>query len=417
LRGTLAAALLSWGLLLPHPSPAAGRRLLATVDFGFDSFTERYSVVEEDTVENVAEFRSRLDLAYQLGRQGGDYFLLGGTSALGTSSDEYAGRLALGHRGRSTRLSFEGRLALKRFRENSSYSYGNDYRRLETVFYASRRVGSSDQILLTHYLEGMDFRARTEFDYDYLRSTTVLGWERSTGGLFYARAGLQATSKSIPDSTEIAYKAYGASLEVRKEIDGSRGFEGTVLVERRLYAHKPTRSPFWSLEGRFALRPLRWGAYGLKWETTAELYDYDWDSDVYFSYLETRTALLVTYRPGLLTDLAAGPSFAFLESSYSSMDRYREAGARVEAESSRISSLWVSLAAEVGWRNYEAYSADTEGALFSDFLYYRLDLFLAWKIGRGFSLDGFFDHQPEKHKRAGDDNTTTLFSVDLSYSF
>jgi len=115
--------------------------------------------------------------------------------------------------------------------------------------------------------------------------------------------------------------------------------------------------------------------------------------------------------------VSAGPAVGFLASGYSSRDRYREEGLRVEVEYTRIPSVWVSFAGELGRRSYQAYESNAAESLFSDYTYYRLNLFLNVRLWKGLSLNGFADHQPEKHKRAGDDNATTLFSLDLSYSF
>jgi hypothetical protein len=63
------------------------------------------------------------------------------------------------------------------------------------------------------------------------------------------------------------------------------------------------------------------------------------------------------------------------------------------------------------------YSFNRIRSILSDYSYDRVIPFATARIRDRFGLNGFFSHEPERHKREGDDSTITLFSFSLSYAF
>ena len=51
------------------------------------------------------------------------------------------------------------------------------------------------------------------------------------------------------------------------------------------------------------------------------------------------------------------------------------------------------------------------------YTYHRISLLATVKVWRSTSVNLFVHHLPENHKLEDDDATTTLFSLDVSYSF
>jgi hypothetical protein len=148
-------------------------------------------------------------------------------------------------------------------------------------------------------------------------------------------------------------------------------------------------------------------------ENILDGYFYDNNRDVYFDYLESRSSLLFFYFEDLRFYLGAGPTFGFFTSPYSQDDVYNEYGAKVAAEYS-WGRLWLSGSYEAGRRDY---NVDSDESIYSDFLYHRILTFATVRITTNTSLSLFVNHEPEDHRVEDDDSTTTLFSLDLSYSF
>jgi endonuclease I len=115
--------------------------------------------------------------------------------------------------------------------------------------------------------------------------------------------------------------------------------------------------------------------------------------------------------------IRAGPSLGFFSSNDSEVDEYRETGAKFSLEYARGITMWLSCTYERGWRSYNAYREDDPESIFSDYTFDRLTLFVTAKIWNQMGINSFFNHEPERHKREGDDSTITLFSFSLTYAF
>ena len=64
-------------------------------------------------------------------------------------------------------------------------------------------------------------------------------------------------------------------------------------------------------------------------------------------------------------------------------------------------------------------SAETDPTeiIFSDFVAHRVLMFLTVRPTQRTSVNLFVDHEPQRHKIEDDDSTTTLFSLDIAYTF
>lgn len=406
-------------LAISSPPSTAGEadHFSGIIDFGFDSFTEKYSVVEEDTVDNTVEFRTRLSLDYLRGTLFGDFLLLEAQANAGSNAMESTGRIKGAKSLHPARIAFEAWLTGKSFWKDTSYEYPNDYLRINGRLSLSRNIGEYTGIRISESIEQIDFDIRNEFDYDYFKSSTSLSFDHFNALSASLHGGLTAAYKSIPDSTEISYKSYSLNIDYRKEWSGRRSASITAVGERRSYAHEPVRSPYWSFFSLVSVKPLVSAPWGVSLEHTLEGYAYDTSTDIYFDYIENKTAILLRYIRGFRFDAGIGPMFAVLSSGDSRDDTYQEYGGKASVEYMDAGNLWISMTYELGRRSYDAYRDDPESAIFSDFFFNRFSLFTNWKVRDNAGINGFVSHEPRNYQRAGDDTSTTLFSLGVSYYF
>jgi hypothetical protein len=400
-----------------------GVRLTGSAGVGFDSFQEKYSIVDRDTLDSVNEFRTRLSLGLAAGTFARDYFLLEGRVQYGDDTYVSGGRLKLAKslwRG-ITRLGLEGDYARRQFGDNSSYQFANDYDRLFVRGHFKQSLGQSFALRLTDRFEYQNFEERTEFDYDYHRNRISLDGEFDWDITTLLNMGLSFVTMEIPDSTEIEYQAFGPTIEFR-HFGGL--YQRTVVqaaLERRDYVAGSPRSSFWSV---LAFLIAEWPfapTLSVLLENDFEWYRYDYSDPVYFNYVENRTALLLKMNPSFNLSFGAGPTFGFLDSRVSTEDVYKEVGAKVALEYNRGAAVWVSFEYEPGKRTYKTFSDATQTvddiSLFSDYTYHRLSLFANVRVWDGLTFSSFLDFSPEDHKREGDDATATLISLSLTYFF
>jgi hypothetical protein len=403
-------------LLLPRVLSAG--HVTGAVEIGFDSFTEKYSIIEQDTLDRLTEFRTRLNLGYFQGSILKDYLRVEGQGLIGESSYDGVGRVKLTSGFDSmTRFLLDSEIMKRSFRDSSEYTFANDFLKYNLRTYLKRSINPSASVKLTERFEWMDFDKRTEFDYDYIRSHLVLSgdFEPDFSTLYHGAFGL--ATKSIPDTTEISYKAYTMALEMRRSFGIYRQFFLAVDGERRLYAHEPARSSFWAVQSNISSQPLRFGSLVLSLENMFESYIYDRDSDVYFDYIEDRAAALLNYHRSFDLSFGMGPTIGAFVSRSSPEDEYKEYGGKMSVDLSRGTSLWLSGSYELGRRDYNEDEDSPIGVLFSDFTYQRIFLFATIRMWNNLSLNLFLTHEPEDHRIEDDDSTTTLFSLDLGYSF
>ncbi len=404
-------------VVVTNASAAHAGQITGVIETGFDSFREKYSIIEEDTLDEVTEFQTRVGLGYLHGDRFRDFFLLESRAVAGNNIYEGEGKLKIAASGGAYRFGADIEGALRRFQANSTYSFPNNYERYYLRTFLQRRLSPSFSVRLSERLERMDFEKITEFDYDYWLNTIAISGDIERSLTSHLHASVGYSHKAIPDTAEISYRALNTLLDYRNYLGIYRQITLSFAAERRLYTHKPARSPFWQFAADMTLAPFAWGPWGCTLENHLESYVYDRNSEVYFTFLENQSALLVTYNRSIDFLIRAGPMIAFFSSNDSEVDEYREAGAKLSIEYARSTKMWVSGAYERGWRSYNAYEENDTESIFSDYSFDRFTLFITARIWERLGINGFFNHEPERHKREGDDSTITLFSFSLTYAF
>lgn len=330
---------------------------------------------------------------------------------------ETSGRLNLHRRGESHRFGFENQLTYRTYRENSAYTFANDFVRYNGKLFLQRQLGSDFFIRLTDRAEIVDFDQHTAFDYDYLRNDLWLrgSYERELTTSWVFGAGYR--TRAVPDSTEIAYNGYAASVEFRRVSGINKQAFVTLTAERRVYADEEVRTPYYSIYSDATLSPVVWGRVGLKFDNTFETFVYDDPDEIYFNFVEDRMALRFMHYRSYYFSLGLGPTFGFLTSGDSPVDEYTEYGAKFSIDYGAGARIYVSGTYEPGYRDYRYQGDSSLDTIFSDFTYHRLSLFLTSRVTDGVTANVFASFEPEIHALSDDDATATVFSVDMSYGF
>ena len=420
-KALLGAALLLASTRPSSPAEAAGR-WLGSAEVGYDTYTERYSIAEADTLSSINEARTRLRLAWVTGSLGRNYALVEGRQYFGESSWESAAHGMLTRRlggAGAWVVNVDGELARRGFREGSGYEFPNDYTRAYARAGLRARAGPRMTVRVDDRVENLDYDQRTEFDYDYTRNIATAMLDVGRDPFRGVSGGVRFSTMSIPDSTEIEYYALGPVFELRAFGAPHERVYLNVSGERREYPENGTRSSFQAV---LVAGVLEWPFaehWGIETATDTEDYSYDVATGAYDDYLESRNYLALNWFSGGFK-LGAGPAFGWLSSQQAPEEEYRELGARLAVENIGLSGLYLWASYEPGVRDYEAFAADAAvidnaDVIFSDYVYHRVNVFANARVYRSLWLNIFFDWQPEDHDRDGDDATATVGSISLMY--
>ncbi|HEX5132803.1 MAG TPA: hypothetical protein VFX92_09980 [Candidatus Krumholzibacteria bacterium] len=420
----LALALAACACVCAGATPAAAGRWIGAAELGFDSYTERYSISEADTLSSINEARARLRLGYAAGSIGRNYALFEARQYFGASSQETAAHTLITQRlGRTARVvtHIDGEIARHSYRHNSTYEFPNDYTRAYARVGVRARTGSLVTLRLDDRVEYLDYQRRTEFDYDYTRNVATGVVDIARDPLRSVSGGVRFATMSIPDSSEIEYHSLGPILEFRAFGAPRERVYVTLAADRRTYPDDGTRSSFWAVTGSGLLEVPVARQWSIEMAGDVDDYRYDTVTGAYNDYLESRAYVTGNWFSGT-TRMGAGPAFGWLTSHDAPQDEYRELGVRVALEHIGSGGLYVSASYEPGLRDYSLYSdagsvVDNANVIFSDYTYHRVDLFLNARVHGPVWLSAFLDYQPEDHDRDGDDATATVGSFSITYSF
>ena len=418
-RGALAAAL----FLLPAPAAHAGR-MVGSVEAGYDTYSERYSIAESDTLSSINEARTRVRLGWATGMLGRNYAIVEARQYLGESSWESTAHALMTRRlgaAAPWTVSLDGELSRRGFNQDSGYEFPNDYTRAYARVGVRGPGGARASLRIDDRIERLDYQHRTEFDYDYTRNVATAVLDAGRDPFRGVSVGARWSSMSIPDSSEIEYQALGPLFEARLFGDAHQRLYLSLAADRRAYPDDGTRSSFWSV---LASGLFEWPFsehWGIELSGDVDDYNYDVATGAYDDYLETRNYIAVNwFSDGL--KIGAGPAFGWLSSRDAPDEEYRELGVRLAMEQIGVSGLYLSVSYEPGLRDYDAYAdnsaiVDNADAIFSDYVYHRVNLFANARLYGGLWFNALFDWQPEDHDRDGDDATATVGSASLTWQF
>ncbi len=395
--------------LFPLESRAELRNRLV---FGYDSFIDRFTILEDDTAGSVQEFFTGLGNDFLFNRDQVDlelrnYFRYGTQ----TINDRFDGEISLFPR-RKTRLDLRTSISYKHFREGSDYQFGNDYIQSNTFLRLRRRLGKSSQLTARGRFETVNYEKMTDFDYDYYYYDGGLEFE--TGSILkrMVRVAVFTGERTTPDTTAMSHRRTMGEIEGYFSIGENTILRLVSMGDRRVYSEK-VKSSYWLVLSSGELMITGITGKNLTLRLESEYTTYDDPSFVYFDthFVRGSTGIRLPFR--IQYSLIFEPRVARMICPNFEEERYFEYTLLLGFEVFNVNDFWLMAGYEPGYRDYLA----DENDLDSDFYLNRLSLMSSIPLSKGFNIRLFAMHDPEKHMRREDDFSITLFSIDLTKKF
>lgn len=379
---------------------------------GYDSFIDRYTILEADTFESIQEAYGGMANTLTH-RAGASKALVSNFFRLGTQTiDELldaGGSLAAGA---STSLDLRGTFHWKHFWEGSDYEFGNDFTQGNASLKIARKVGARSRLSLRSRFELMNYDRKTDFDYDYRYYDGGLEWDTGADFEKSLRLGILAGARDVPDSTSLSYDRFLGEIDARFSPASLLSFQLTAAADRKGY-HESKRSPYWSIMS--FLEMSRGGTSGLLFSLRgeSEILRFDRPDNVYFDTHFLRGGLRGRFPLRQLWTAYLEPRYATMLCESFPEERYREISFVIGAEILQSNGLWLNLSYEPGQRDYTL----DENSLYSDFRLNRLSAMGSIPLPAASALNLLVTHEPERHSRREDDFSVTLVSVDITKRF
>ena len=407
-RRILVSLLVATALLADAPGHAEIRNHAI---LGYDSFIDRFTILEADTFESTQELFFGLGNALQY---------RSGTTKAGLSSLLRVGNQTMNEHleaegsvtpSKSTVLDLRTSLYWRHFQEGSDYEFGNDYTQGNAVLRVRADITATSRMSFRSRLEAVDYREKTDFDYDYRYYDG--GVEFQAGELIdrFFLIGIAAGAREAPDTTALGYDRLLGELEARLGLK-STSMHIMSAADRREYRGS-VRSSSWNSMSSVELTVNMANGYSISVRGESELMLFDRPDTTYFDTKFLRA--LVHARIPL-----SSASSAFIEPRFGRMlcndfeeERYTELSCVIGADMMKNDGLWVSLSYEPGYRDY----ALDGNELYSDFLMHRFSAMGTLSMPHRLALNLFVTHEPERHSRREDDFSITLISIDLTRRF
>lgn len=392
--------------------PAArSAELRAGLISGYDSFIDRFTILEYDTSEVTHEYYAGLD-AHLRSYDPSLSYSLRSTFRYGNQTiDEYAeGSVSAGSRARGL-VQARADLRLKRFREGSDYGFGNDYLQSNAFLSLGRELGGGVYAAWKSRAELIDYEERTEFDYDYRYLDTGLAIE--IGSFFGRFASFSAAfgRRECPDTTDLGYDRLIGSGEGRIS-DGPISLELSISADRRGYDGR-SRSSSWNVLSSAGVAWTRSGGGGVSLRIESELWRYDEATSTFFDNHFLRCGVRGRSPVTGTVALFVEPRLGWLRCPSFEEERYIEGSVVMGVDVFSGGSLWLTASYEPGYRDYRL--AGNE--IYSDFRLNRLSLMGSVTARERVMLTLFVSHDPEYHARRSDDFSMTLVSASVSVLF
>jgi hypothetical protein len=379
---------------------------------GYDSFIDRYTILEADTFESIQELYGGLSnaLSYRGGatKAGVNNFFRYGTQTIDELLDADGSVAA----GASTSLNLRGMLHWKHFWEGSDYEFGNDFTQANAILRITRKVGGHSRLSVKSRFELMDYERKTDFDYDYRYYDGGLEWDTGVDFNSALRLGIFAGARDVPDSTSLSYDRFLAEIDARFSPASLLSFQLTAAADRKGY-RETARSPYWSIMSYLEISRGETNGMLLSLRGESEILLFDRPDNVYFDTHFLRAGLRAKFQLRQMWTAYVEPRYATMLCLSFPEERYREISCVIGAEILRINGLWLNLSYEPGMRDYTL----DENSLYSDFRLNRLSAMGSVPLPAESSLNLLVTHEPERHSRREDDFSVTLVSVDITKRF
>jgi len=398
-------------IILLSAAPADAVELRNRLLAGYDSFVDRFTLIEDDTTEVVHEYYLGLDNFFLTG-SGKTKFTLRNLFKYGnqTIDNDLNGVLNAGSRD-NWLMQLRANLRLKYFREGSDYSFGNDYLQSNIHLKLGKQIAEKWYVLSKSRAEMIDFQDRTQFDYDYHYFDTGLGVESGSYFSRYVRVFAALGHREAPDTTDLSFNRVLTEAELRLS-SGSLTFDLAAIGDRRLY-DGITRSDYWFI---YSTGSLTWtGTSGrtVTLRVQSEILNYDMQTRTWFNNHFFRGSLRVRLPVTSISYFYIEPRLATMRCESFIEERYKEGSVVLGVDVMGSERYWLTFAWEPGYRSYTL----EDNPIYSDFQINRLSLMASGTFGSRYGANLFISHDPEKHTRRTDDFTITMISASVSLKF
>jgi hypothetical protein len=411
---------IAWGAALAlafaasSAAHAAGKRgveLSHRMSLGYESFIDRFTILEDDTAHVVQDIYAGLGSALTVSREawrlGVNNLFRYGNQTL----DELLDFDAAVEPVTSLRMDMRGGIRYKHFLERSEYSAANDYLQGNALVRLRKRFSNSLRAGLRGRLELVDFSERTIYDYDYHYRDAGLEIEAGSG---YGKAVLAAVSfgrREAPDTTALGFDRTVAELDARFG-SGSLSLHAASFADRRDYRTR-IRSDYWIVNSQVELW-LGGAARGsIIFRGEWELLSYDRPDTIYFGSHFVRAGSRFRLQTGSAAAVFIEPRYGQMLCRDFAEERYWEGSIIIGLEAFGGERYWLAASYEPGFRDYTA----AENLFYSDFYLNRFSIMGSVAFAKAFSANLFLNHEPERHTRREDDFSITLISLDITRRF
>lgn len=391
---------------------AAGTAAGGSLSIGYDSFIDRFTILEDDTTDTVQELHLSIDnsLAWKgrsLRLSFNNNFRIGNQ----TLADNLFTSFTAGT-GSPTTLELRNITTYRHYLAGSDYEFGNDYAQSNTSLKVARRLSPGLRIAARGRMEFIDYSERTDFDYDYRYADG--GLELEAGSYFgrFARLAASAGHREAPDTTALNYDRFLADMELHLVPAENYLLEVSASGDRRSYDTVVERS-VWYVYSQAGLTFDSGSAAGYSLKLESELYLYDRPSTTFFDTHFIRGGFRATRGASSRWSVFAEPRYARMLCGTFAEERYQESSIVLGVDLLGAADYWLSLSWEPGRRNY----ALEDNEIYSDFYFNRLNLSGTVAAPKGFSFTLFVMHDPEKHARRDDDFSMTMVSAAVTKRF
>ena len=398
-------------LIIFFAPPADAAELRNRLLAGYDSFIDRFTLVEDDTTETVHEYYFGFD-NYLLTESGRTKFTLRNIFKYGnqTIDNDLNGVLNAGSR-KNWLMQLRGNFRLKFFREGSDYEFGNDYAQSNIHLKLGKLVGERWFLLSKTRAEMVAFDEKTQFDYDYHYFDTGLGVESGSYFNRYLRVFAALGHREAPDTTDLSFDRLLSEAEVRLS-SGSLTFDLSALGDRREYKGI-TRSDYWFIYSTGSVTWTGMSGRTLSVRAESELLYYDTQTRTWFNNHFFRGSLRLRIPVAGISYLYVEPRVATMRCESFIEERYKEGSIVLGFDIMGGERYWLTFSWEPGYRSY---SMD-DNPIYSDFRINRLSLMTSGTFGKRYGANLFISHDPEKHTRRTDDFTITMVAASVSIMF
>ena len=419
--------------LAASASSAEPVKIESAAEFGYDRFAQIYRFTDSallqpsdgtigvgtslrDTVDVFTELRGQAELSVRR-LKGTHRFEMLGLGSMGTEMNRGYFQGVYRYRPEKSPTLWDAELELegRAFQRNSSFQLSHDNLRAMGRLQWRRRLDPSVELGLKLRAETVAYDGHSVFEYDQSR-WTVSGTAAIRRGLgFHLDLEAGGGSRSVPDSTEIAYDRAFLQSDLYWPLGIGGTFSLFTSFERRAFRDPQTRSPYWDLLAEPGLRFSLAESWQLKLQSPQEFLLYDIDGEVYQDTWLGQAGVELARRLGEL-EVGVQPRWTWNVSPFDTDDEFRQPSVALNADLYGGGKLWFSFSEEFGWRNYEDPPSDSI-EVYTDYTFFRTTLMASYTFMEHLSLQVFVSDEPDIHQREEDDNRLTLYSLTLRSTF